>query len=206
MMQLIGELERFFATSLYPNRVPIAIGLLVLAGVVLWVARRRRWDLAARRHPRRTAVALALVLAIGGPIGWVLGSPLFIRTELTDVPAGGGGVPAGGTVLAAGEFRGADEFHFGNGRATLIALDDGTYVVQFSDFSVRNGPDLFVYVSPSAGGYAGGAVELGALKATDGAFGYELPAGTDVSAIQSVVIWCRAFEVEFAVAPLVPAS
>jgi hypothetical protein len=201
MAELIGELERAFATSLYPNRVPIAIGLLVLAGVVLWIARRRRWDLVARRHPRRTIAALALLLIVGGPIGWYLASPLFIRTELTDAPT-----TNGGAVVAAGEFRGADEFHFGSGRATLVALDDGSHVVRFSDFSVRNGPDLFVYVSPSPDGYADDAIELGALRATDGAFEYPLPAGFDVSTIQSVVVWCRAFAVQFAVAPLVRAS
>ena len=201
MAELIGELERAFATSLYPNRVPIAIGLLVLAGVVLWIARRRRWDLVARRHPRRTIAALALLLIVGGPIGWYLASPLFIRTELTDAPT-----TNGGAVVAAGEFRGADEFHFGSGRATLVTHDDGSHVVRFSDFSVRNGPDLFVYVSPSSDGYVDDAIELGALKATDGAFEYALPSGTDAASIQSVVVWCKAFAVQFAVAPLVPAS
>jgi len=201
MAELIGELERAFATSLYPNRVPIAIGLVVLAGVVLWIARRRHWGLAARRHPRRTIAALAILLIVGGPIGWYLASPLFIRTELADAAT-----TTGGAVVAAGEFRGADEFHFGSGRATLVALDDGSHVVRFSDFSVRNGPDLFVYASPSADGYDDGAVELGSLKATDGAFEYALPAGTDASSFQSVVVWCKAFAVQFAVAPLVPAS
>ena len=201
MAELIGQLERAFATSLYPNRVPITIGLLVLAGVVLWIARRRRWDLVARRHPRRTIAALALLLIVGGPIGWYLASPLFIRTALADPPT-----TTGGAVVAAGEFRGADEFHFGTGRATLVALADGSHVVRFSDFSVRNGPDLFVYISPDADGYVGGAVELGTLKATDGAFEYALPAGTDVDSIQSVVVWCKVFEVQFAVAPLVSAS
>lgn len=199
MAELIGELERWFATSLYPNRVPIAIGLLVLGVVVLWIARRRRWDV-ARRHPRGTIAALALLLIVGGPIGWYLASPLFIRTELTSSPT------TGGDVVAAGEFRGADEFHFGSGRATLVATAGGDHVVRFTEFSVRNGPDLFVYVSPSPDGYADGAVELGALKATDGAFEYALPAGMDAASIQSVVVWCKAFAVQFAVAPLVPAT
>jgi hypothetical protein len=61
-------------------------------------------------------------------------------------------------------------------------------------------------VSPSPDGYADDAIELGALRATDGAFEYPLPAGFDVSTIQSVVVWCRAFAVQFAVAPLVRAS
>jgi hypothetical protein len=75
-------------------------------------------------------------------------------------------------------------------------------VVRFDDFSVRNGPDLYVYLSPDPKGYAKGAVELGRLKATDGEFNTMVPAGTDIAALRSVVIWCKQFAVQFAVAPL----
>ena len=74
--------------------------------------------------------------------------------------------------------------------------------MRFEEFSVRNGPDLFVYLSPDPAGYADGVVELGALKATDGTYNMEVPAGTDVSGLHSVVIWCKQFAVQFAVAPL----
>ena len=36
---------------------------------------------------------------------------------------------------------------------------------------------------------------LGALKATNGSFNYELPPTADVASYQSVVVWCRAFRV-----------
>jgi hypothetical protein len=67
---------------------------------------------------------------------------------------------------------------------------------------VRNGPDLFVYLSPNEDGYADGAVNLGELKATDGAFNYDVPAGVDVSQFRSAIVWCKRFSVLFAVAPL----
>jgi hypothetical protein len=69
---------------------------------------------------------------------------------------------------------------------------------------VRNGPDLFVYLSPDAQGFGPGALELGTLKATDGAFNYVLPAGTDPGTFHSVVVWCKQFAVQFAHAPLSP--
>ena len=47
-----------------------------------------------------------------------------------------------------------------------------------------------------------GALELGKLKATDGAFGYELPPGTDPADFASAIIWCKQFSHLFAVAPL----
>ena len=84
-----------------------------------------------------------------------------------------------------------------------IETAPGRYTLRFEEFSVRNGPDLYVYLSPDAAGYADGALELGTLKATDGAFGYELPEGTDPSDFGSAVIWCKQFAVLFAVAPLV---
>jgi len=80
----------------------------------------------------------------------------------------------------------------------------GAYTLRFKDFSVRNGPDLFVYLSPAAKGYRAGALELGKLKATDGSFSYALPAGTDPAIFASAVIWCKQFSVQFAVAPLTP--
>ena len=106
-------------------------------------------------------------------------------------------------TTASGEFRGADDFHFGRGQALLIETAPGQYTLRFEDFSVRNGPDLFVYLSPDADDYTDDSLELGVLKATDGAFNYEVPAGTDVSQFKSAVVWCKPFGVLFAVAPLV---
>ncbi|HTK45587.1 MAG TPA: DM13 domain-containing protein [Patescibacteria group bacterium] len=228
-MELLGELERAFATSLYPLRVPIAIGLVGAAVAFIWFAHRRGWFAAARRHPARTTVLGAFLIAVGAPIGWYLGSPLFIRTALvepapsiapgpsstvdpfpTDVPASAPASSAAPTAprpspspeARTGTFTGADDFHFGRGRATLLETTPGSWVVRFEDFSVRNGPDLYVYLSPDPTGYAKGAIELGRLKATDGDFNTRVPPGTDVTGLKSVVIWCKQFAVQFAVAPL----
>jgi len=97
---------------------------------------------------------------------------------------------------------GADEFHTGSGIARLIATGADTYTLRFEEFSVRNGPDLYVFLSSDPIEYVEGALDLGRLKATDGNFNYELPAGTDVNQFKSVVIWCKAFEVRFASATI----
>ncbi len=101
-----------------------------------------------------------------------------------------------------GEFHGTDDFHFGRGTARIVETAPGTYTLRLADFSVRNGPDLYVYLSPDANDYDDGALELGKLKATDGAFGYELPPGTDPTDFASAIIWCKQFSHLFAVAPL----
>jgi hypothetical protein len=223
-MEWIGDLERAFAANLYPLRVPIAIGLAVALLALVLVARRRGWFGAARRNPARTAVIAVVALAVLGPVGWYLGSPLFIRTALeepapsqaaaaspspaavaTPAPAASAAPTEPPITLSpsrSGEFTGADEFHFGRGTATLIETAPGTWTVRFEDFSVRNGPDLYVYLSPDPTGYDETAVELGTLKATDGNYNMDVPAGIDVSGLHSVVIWCKQFAVQFAVAPL----
>jgi hypothetical protein len=105
-------------------------------------------------------------------------------------------------VTHEGEFQGADDFHFGRGKALLIETAPGQYTLRFEEFSVQNGPDLFVYLSPNPDGFDDAAINLGGLKATDGAFNYDIPPGTDVSQFKSAVVWCRQFSVLFAWATL----
>ncbi len=231
-MSFLGDLERFAATSLYPWRFAIAtLAVVAVVGLVV-LAARRGWLGAARRHPVRTGVLVAALLIVLAPPTWYLGSPLFVRTELqepppqaliaspvpsaaeptTAPPAATPSAPVPATTPAptptaapparSGTFVGADDFHFGRGRATLVEAADGNHTLRFDDFSVRNGPDLFVYLSPDPDGYAKGAIELGRLRATDGSFNTPIPAGTDVGTVRSVVIWCKEFAVLFAVAAL----
>ena len=212
---IFGDLERVLA-QLYPYRVPIAIGLVIGLAGLAFLARRRHWGSVVGRHPRASLLVAVAVLAVGLPVGWILGSPLFIRSEIReDSPfAVGGTSPASDAstrpsssrtdarVVLQGEFHGADEFHVGSGQALLVETAPARYTLRFEGFSVRNGPDLFVYLSPAADGYAAGALELGALKASDGSFNYEVPVGTDIGQFKSAVVWCRAFSVLFATAPL----
>ena len=104
------------------------------------------------------------------------------------------------STVARGSFRGTDDFHFGSGTATLLEVSPGRYHLRLDAFSVRNGPDLYVYLSTSRDGYADDALELGKLKATDGSFGYELAPGIDPVAFRSAIIWCKQFSHLFAVA------
>ncbi len=105
-------------------------------------------------------------------------------------------------IVRRGQVTGADSFHFGEGTALLIEISPGRYSLRFEEFSVQNGPDLFVYLSPGEDGYQDGAINLGELRATDGAFNYDVPPEIDVADFHSAVVWCRQFAVEFASAPL----
>jgi hypothetical protein len=105
-------------------------------------------------------------------------------------------------TVTTGQFHGTDDFHFGRGTAKIVETGPGSYSLRLTDFSVRNGPDLFVYLSPSSDDYAADALELGRLKATDGAFSYALPAGADPAKFRSALVWCKQFSHLFAVAQL----
>ena len=226
----MDDLARMFFDFLYDQRVPIAILSVVAVVVAAVVAWRLGWFAAARRHPGRTGVVVAIAAAVGLPLMWYLASPIWIRTSLveagptaapqtaapsvsavpsspaTNVPTASPTpdptpTPFAPVTVASGEFSGTDEFHFGNGTASLIEVEPGRFHLRLEDFSVRNGPDLFVYLSTDAGDYADDALELGRLKASDGSFGYDVPAGTDVSRFRSAIIWCKQFSHLFAVAP-----
>ena len=113
----------------------------------------------------------------------------------------------GPKVLAQGEFNEIDVVHKGEGQAIIATIADGKSILRLENFSVTNGPDLFVYLSvnsdPSSGSeVTTGGYNLGRLKAPEGAFNYEIPADVDPSAYKSVVIYCKAFSVLFSVATL----
>jgi len=109
----------------------------------------------------------------------------------------------GATLVAFGEWQGSDEFHFAEGQALIIETEPGVYILRVENFSVRNGPDLFVYLSRNPDGWEEeGAINLGDLKATDGAFNYEIPPDVDIEEFKSAVVWCRRFAVLFGHATL----
>jgi hypothetical protein len=231
-MTIFGDLERLIAEDLYPYRWPITIAFVLAIAAAAVFAYRMGWHMIAWRHRLATGVIAAVLLAVAIPAGDYLLSPLWERSHLEeDSPLVMASDDMGGSdsatptakpqpspaatdeptppfeprVTHSGEFSGADDFHFGRGKALLIETEPGVYTLRFEEFSVRNGPDLFVYLSPSAEGNAEGAINLGGLKATDGAFNYDVPDGTDLARFKSAIVWCRQFSVLFAVAPLVPA-
>jgi hypothetical protein len=226
-VSFLGDLGSALFGAAYTYRIPLALAAIVVVVAVALVARRRGWLGLARRYPMRAAAIVVATLALALPVAWYLGSPLVLSSTI-DEPApiaAASGAPAASVssrapsvsgspsptpsdapaaLALAGAFHGSDEFHFGRGTARLIETSPGAFVVRLEDFAVRNGPDLYVYLSPSADGYAADAVELGRLKADTGNQNYVVPAGAlvDPASAASVVIWCKQFSHLFATAPL----
>jgi hypothetical protein len=210
---------------LYRPWVWLAGGLaLLLALPVAWYLLSPLWITRAVSEPLPTAQpasaavatqplptstpALPTALSTSAPAS---ATPANTGLSTTEVPptATPPVTPTPATVtLAQGAFY--NIVHEGEGQASIYQLADGLRVLRFESFTVLNGPDLYVYLVPAdpvpnvIGQDYMVFHNLGALKGNTGDQNYELPADLDLSLYKSVVIWCRAFKVPFAAAPLAP--
>ena len=219
MLTIFTTIEGTLA-DLYPYRYVIT-PLIVLVGLLaVGLALRAGLHRVLLQHRLATGVIGVPLLVAAGVVGNYLVSPLWERSHLDeasplvsiskpgDVSADGRTpqipVALGGAMTTRkGMFMGADSFHFGRGEALIIRNEAGAHVLRFENFSVRNGPDLYVYLSRDVDGKrVEEPLNLGRLKATDGAFNYEIPASVDLAGVRSVVVWCKQFTTLFAVAPL----
>ena len=185
----------------------------------------RRWSLGrlGRRRPFNigvTVIGAGLVLFV---LVWFQPQKLFLNKTVNEpgpgitgtAPAGeadsnaaaGRSFPPGPQVLSSGSFRSLE--HSTTGKAIVLRRPGGSLILRLEHLNTSNGPDLRVYLSriPASSdlhAYRTGFIDLGALKGNRGSQNYVIPAGTDLSAFKSAVIWCRRFVVGFGVAPLSP--
>ena len=109
-------------------------------------------------------------------------------------------------LVTQGDFYGVDDFHQGKGDAFIYQNPDGSYFLRFENFEVTNGPQLHVILgrepNPINHDTLGDYLDLGPLKGNIGDQNYVIPAGTDLDAYGSVVIYCVPFRAIFAIAPI----
>jgi hypothetical protein len=162
---------------------------------------RPRWQLA-------TVAATALVL-LGA--AWYLISPLFINVAVNEsAPSSSTTATSSDTTSSNADLKSGKFYnvaHDGEGTATLTKQSDGSYLLRLENFKVLNGPDLYVYTSSIAKPgesdvKESNSLSLGRLKGNVGSQNYVVPAGTPPEQLRSVVIWCKAFGVNFASASL----
>ena len=198
------------------SRRPIvtAIGGLVAVGMVVFLA----WAAAPLLYDRQvdeafpaaapTAVAQIATATAVAPTA-VTPTTVAPTTVAPTTVAPTATALAQPVVLTMGSFMdGSLPGHKAAGTATIYRLEDGKRVLRLEDFADTNGPDLFVTLHPGANPEQeeGEYLQLDALKGNQGNQNYELPAEVDLSKYQSVVIWCRSFNVVFGYATLHPAA
>lgn len=106
-----------------------------------------------------------------------------------------------------GSFGLGEGSYSGSGQVMIVPQADGSYMLETTaEFTVSNGPDMYVILSPLAnpadGKQVGDYLNLGELQSTSGRQSYSIPARTDLSLYQSVVIYCLQYSVNMSVAPL----
>src|SRR3954447_1103543 len=146
-----------------------------------------------------------------GLVGWYLFRPelLFVNTKVNEQEVASLGAPVT-RDLAAGRFHSVA--HGTRGTATIQDIGGGRRVLRLTQFTTSNGPDVRVYLvaatdaSDNETVTKAGFVQLGKLKGNQGAQNYDVPDDLDLSQYRAVAIWCRRFSVNFATAPLTPAS
>jgi len=170
----------------------LAAGWFVLAMFLLRPVRSR--VRALDRPIRYTYLATAAVLV-------VVVSLTTFRDDTVDERAVSAG--SGNEQLSSGQFVGVA--HDASGTAAAVRVAGGETKLTLTDLDTDNGPDLRVYLV--AGTVEGDSdvqdfQDLGALKGNKGTQQYTIPPDVDLDRYATVVIWCRAFTVAFAKAPL----
>jgi hypothetical protein len=148
-------------------------------------------------------VALLVAVAVIGP------SDFFLPEESTLVQEGA--AATGDEVLKRGTFVGAAG-HDVSGTVLLMRDDAGLYL-RFENYSQQQGPDVFVYVTPSSTPDTASAIDAGTRVLIDGGadggestkegtFTQRLPEGVTAEEIGGVGIWCDRFATPFGYAEL----
>lgn len=83
--------------------------------------------------------------------------------------------------------------HNASGKVALTKDDSGNSVLVLADIKVDKVPDGYVYLAKE-GDYQKG-VELGMLKQFTGTVQFAIPKDVNTDEYDSVVIWCRKFDV-----------
>ena len=86
------------------------------------------------------------------------------------------------------------EGHHASGKVSFGMGMNNKHVLTLSDIKVDKVPDGYVYLTKNADRMHG--VELGMLKQFSGTVSFDLPAGVNPDDYDSVVIWCKKYNVE----------
>jgi hypothetical protein len=156
--------------------------------------------LVAWRRPGLRVPVIGAYLLTAVVAGGYLGRSMFVDDVVNERVVR---VTPRAELVARGTFE--PVAHSAAGTATAIQIAGGKRVLTLTNFDVANGPDLRVYLVAGPArdeSEVNDFEDLGALKGNKGNQQYDLPRELDLERFATVVIWCRAFSVNFARAPL----
>ena len=218
---LAGSVQRSQLAELGPRRYPVRWAAGAVVGVIgLVVFAAISWWLASPLFDEGERVEEGLGFQVAGmattPTPTVSPAAATATADASDdgdetpaatetaTPTAAPTQAATGELISMGELMGSDSFHTASGQVLLVRGPEGELILRFQDFEVRNGPDLFIYLTPDPDGdvHVDGAINLSEIRATSGSVNYEVPDDVDPGSFQSAVVYCRAFSVIFATAQL----
>lgn len=165
-------------------------------------------------HKKRiTLLIIVLIILTAGYFVYPLISPLFIDKKVSEAPLVNtvkNNVSETNMNMASstnptaislqGNFVGFDRIHTGTGTVNVTMQED-SHIIRFEpDFSVQNGPDLYVGLGKD-GKYIEGS-EIALLKGNIGSQNYVVNTKFDTEKYNEVWIWCKQFSTPFARAVL----
>lgn len=186
------------------RRIVFPLALVVLLGIAFGLYWFTPWKLFLDRHVNEALPSVAFETPTPIP------TPTTAPGGASD-PAGSSTVPVGPQLLARGTLISHE--HSTSGTVSLVRRPDGSRIVAIAHLNTSDGPDVHVWLSDAPvlpgekGWYVfghGRHVDLGSLKGNIGNQYYVVPAGTDLSRLTSVAIWCQRFDVSFGAAKLLP--
>ena len=151
--------------------------------------------------------SIFLVLLI--VVGWWMVSPLFLDEVVDeDLPttieattnAEETSNEESPAVSHSGMFVDGDDTHHASGIVTSFYTDSKQWV-RFENFEVTNGPDLYTVLVKEGQSTDEGTI-LGKLKGNVGSQNYRIPDSSSLEEGDRIVVWCKAFEVDFGFAEL----
>ena len=160
------------------------------------------------RHPLVLVAVAVLVVAAAAGAYWFQPWKLFTNTTVDEA------LPTATAPETSVQSQGSliSHEHKTTGTVKLLRLAEGSLVVRVEDLDTSDGPELHVLLTDAPviegrdGWHVfeeGRHVDLGPLKGNRGSSNYPVPAGTNVSGLDSVSIWCDRFDVSFGAAELV---
>ncbi len=130
---------------------------------------------------------------------------LGLASVLTFTPISGSILPLQTQPAFAAEGDFVTDDKTTEGSVKVVEEDGKRYLELSNDFRTGRGPDVFVLLHKEATpeSYAEeGFINLGMMDRFRGSQRYEIPEDANIEDYQSVVIWCRQFDVTFGYAEL----
>lgn len=144
---------------------------------------------------KKTLLILLGIIAIG-VIAFLISPLLYDRTVSESMPEI---LPEAMESSTSGTFVGLGG-HQASGHVVRLQTSEGDVIRFEDDFSMTNGPDVFVYLGKN--GHIDLEKRLSPLKGNKGAQNYAIPAEWADESYDEVWAWCRAFSVPFGKAVL----